>query len=169
MDEYYSTIAASYDELHGEEQERKLGEFLAHVSLPHGARLLDVGCATGRSALLLPHVVWQGIEPSSGLIAHASSDVQSSIVQGAAESLPFPDESFDVVLSLTVLQNVDDLSRSLSEMSRVCVRDGILLLSFLKRSSKAPIIDARIHEQFVVVEHWEQEKDLMYVCTKKSE
>ena len=46
-------------------------------------------------------VHWHGIEPSAGLIAHAPAAARARITQGLAEKLPWPDASFDVILSLT--------------------------------------------------------------------
>ncbi len=163
-DAYYSAIAQGYDALYGEEQDRKLAQFLARVELPRDATLLDVGCGTGRSAAMLPDVRWHGVEPAQGLIAHAPPGVRGRILQGAAERLPFPDASFDVVLSLTALQNFDDPAQGLREMRRVCKRGGALLVSFLARSPNAQLLDAAVRRELAVLDAWEDEKDAMYVC-----
>lgn len=164
-DEYYSGIAPGYDALYGAEQDAKLLEFLGHVE-PSGI-LLDVGCGTGRSAALLPAVRWYGVEPAAGLISHAPAELRPRIKQGVGEALPFPEASFDAVLSLTALQNYDDPAAGLAEMLRVCVPGGLLLVSFLKASPKAALLDALVRRILPVAESWEQAKDMMYVCWKQ--
>jgi len=162
--DFYSTIAPGYDELYGEEQDAKLREFLEKVTLLPGWSLLDVGCGTGRSAKLLRNVKWQGLEPAQGLIKCAPEDVQRKITLASAEAIPFPAGMFDVILSLTALQNFDDPKKGLDEMARVCKKNGLLLISFLKKFSKTEKLDALIRETFLVRDSWEQEKDVMYVC-----
>ena len=162
--DYYSEIAEGYDELHGEEQDAKLREFMDKITFLPGWNLLDVGCGTGSSARMLRNVKWQGLEPARGLIDQAHPSVQRKITQAAAENIPFPSGMFDVILSLTALQNFDDPARGLDEMARVCKENGILLISFLKKSPKAEQLDALIKENLAVRESWEGEKDMMYVC-----
>jgi len=159
--DYYSEIAPGYDELHGEEQDRKLVSFLERVTIPDAATVLDVGCGTGRSIRLL-NGHWHGVEPAEGLIEHAHPEAKPRIVKGVAEDLPFPDASFDVVLSLTVLQNVEDPAKALAEMKRVCKPSGIMLISYLNVAASR--LDVLVRELFSVQEEWERKPDRMFIC-----
>ncbi|MBR9700607.1 methyltransferase domain-containing protein [Candidatus Woesearchaeota archaeon] len=163
--DYYTGIAAGYDELHGEEQDAKLKEFLEKAVILPGVALLDVGCGTGRSIRFLKHVKWQGLEPSEGLRLHSHREAERKITEGVAEKLPYPDNMFDVVLSLTALQNFSDAKKGLEEMKRVC--KGFMLISYLKKSSKAKDLDKLLKKLFKV-ESWEGEKDMMYICRDKT-
>ena len=100
-------------------------------------RVLDVGCGAGQE--LLPFVrergaVGVGIDaaPEAGLAgrelfaAHAP-DARVAFARAAAESLPFADASFDVVVCRLALPYMDN-ARALSEMARVLRRGGLLLL-----------------------------------------
>ncbi len=167
-DDYYSSIAPGYDELHGAEQDEKLREFLARVELREGITLVDVGCGTGRSMAMLDDlsIQWHGIEPSAGLIEHAAPAARIRIKQARGEELPFPDASFDVILSLTALQNFDDPQKGLREMLRVAKPGAIFLISFLKKSPKRDELDRLVREGFQSVDAWEQSKDLMYICSQ---
>lgn len=167
MEDYYSTIAPGYDELYGLEQDDKLKEFLAKIEIPYQASLLDVGCGTGRSNLLLPQVKWQGIDPSQGLIAHAHADVRKKIICCRGEELPYPPGMFEYILSLTALQNFDDIDKGLSEMQRVLRPSGTLLLSFLKRSERTQQIVPIVAKYFEVQDSWENKKDFMFICKQK--
>ncbi len=167
MTDYYSTIAAGYDELYGQEQDDKLRQLLLRHEPIIYSSLLDVGCGTGRSHTLLPQIKWQGIDPSPGLIAHSHEDIRKKIICCKGEKLPFPNSMFNYVLSLTALQNFDDPNTGLIEMNRVLKPDGILLLSFLKRGETAQSIIPMVAEHFIVIEHWEDSKDFFFVAKKK--
>jgi demethylmenaquinone methyltransferase/2-methoxy-6-polyprenyl-1,4-benzoquinol methylase len=165
MDEYYTEIASGYDALHGEEQDRKLRQFLERVRLREGLVVLDVGCGTGRSAAMLAlyDAHWHGIDPSSGLLAYARMQ-KGKAVQGMAEAMPYPDASFDVVISLTALQNFIDPIKGLKEMRRVAKPGAIFFISFLKKAAKHEELDTAIRSLYAVEEHWEEPQDRMYIC-----
>lgn len=144
--DYYDSIAPSYEELHKDEQLRKL-QLIASVVTGFQGRVLDVGCGTGISTDF-----WHdtfgcecvGIDPSAQLIAHNTRNVSSFIV-GHAESLPFDNGEFDVVVSITALQNVDDIVLALQEIKRV--GKDTFVLSWLKKSARHnTIYDAIIAE-----------------------
>jgi SAM-dependent methyltransferase len=58
-----------------------------------------------------------------------SHGIEPRIVQGRGESLPWPDESFDLVTCQQVLEHVDDIDRVVSEMIRVARPGGALFVS----------------------------------------
>jgi 2-polyprenyl-6-hydroxyphenyl methylase/3-demethylubiquinone-9 3-methyltransferase len=112
---------------------------------PRKARLdvLDVGAAQGRTLLALQklghHAV--GVEPFAEAIetAHrlaARVGTTVDIREGAAESLPFPDRHFDVVLATSVMEHVVDLPCALREIHRVLRPGGVFW--FNSASSLAP-------------------------------
>jgi ubiquinone/menaquinone biosynthesis C-methylase UbiE len=169
MADYYSEIAEGYDELHSAEQEKKLHDFLARVALRHNLTLLDVGCGTGRSAKLLSFydLQWHGIDPSDGLLAQADSEIRARIRKASAEDIPWPDASFDIIISLTALQNFIHPAKGTQEMKRVAKPGALLLISFLKKSQKHEELNRLLHEHLIVKEQWEQEQDMMYICENK--
>lgn len=92
-----------------------------------GRRLLDVGAGQGAAvheALLRGADAW-GIEPSTGFGRVARARLRDAgfsprrIVRSAGERLPFPAESFDHVVSLQVLEHVEDPGRVIKEIGRV--------------------------------------------------
>jgi SAM-dependent methyltransferase len=86
---------------------------------------LDVGCGTGSLTARLGEAGYDmtGIDPSEGMLdvlRRRTPAVQA--VQGSATSLPFADNSFDLVLSVAVMHHIanpDDVLRTLAEMVRV--------------------------------------------------
>ena len=100
-------------------------DLVSHYGLEPGARILDVGC--GKGFLLydltqaLPGVEVAGIDISQHAIENAKEEVRPFLRQGNANDLPFEDNSFDLVISITTLHNlyVYDLWKSLKEIERV--------------------------------------------------
>ena len=94
-------------------------------------RVLDVGCGSGRLTLAAQSWVGEngeavGIDPSPEMIEVARQNAKragskAKFELGLAESLPFPDGSFDVVLNRLMLHHLpEDLKqRGLAEMRRV--------------------------------------------------
>ena len=58
--------------------------------------------------------------------------------------LPFPDESFDVVIAANVIHLLDDPYKALSELDRVCRPDGKLIIPTYVNKDKAKALDKTI-------------------------
>jgi len=104
-------------------QERRLNLVRSYVTLEN-QRILDVGCGLGTYVRRLrefsEHVWGTDIDPEK---ASAAAAHLPHIVQGAAESLPFRPDSFDVVLLNEVLEHVHDDRETIIEAVR-CVHPG---------------------------------------------
>jgi ubiquinone/menaquinone biosynthesis C-methylase UbiE len=85
-------------------------DVIAHFALRPGMRVLDVGCGKGFliKALMqeLPGLEVFGIDISLYALARCPEDVAGRVLSGSADSLPFPDGSFDCVLSLNTIHNL---------------------------------------------------------------
>jgi len=90
-----------------------------------GDSILDVGCGKGfllhDLTLEVPGVRIAGIDISPYALAHAKPEVASSLQFANATSLPFPDDTFDFVVSINTLHNlyIDGLFQALREIERV--------------------------------------------------
>ncbi len=86
-------------------------KIVEHFNLKAGDRVLDIGCAKGfliKDLLdVCPGLQVQGMEISSYAIENCHPDVQGKIIQGSADVLPFEDGSFQAVLCINVLHNLD--------------------------------------------------------------
>ena len=105
------------------------------IELPRvkGARFLDVGCSWGRWCVASARLGYLpvGLDPSLGAVMAAQRvakhlGVTAWFVVGDARFLPFPDDSFGVVYSYSVLQhfNLDDMRMATAEMHRVLAANG---------------------------------------------
>jgi SAM-dependent methyltransferase len=93
---------------------------------------LDVGCGEGRFCRLLRArgIKTVGIDPTEALLAEARRrDPAGDYRPGRAESLDYPDGSFDLVVSYLTLIDIPDLGAAIPEMARVLAPDGALLIA----------------------------------------
>ncbi|MFW5866062.1 MAG: class I SAM-dependent methyltransferase [Nanoarchaeota archaeon] len=162
--DYYDSIASGYDELHKVEQFQKLAIIDKTGIVRDSDRLLDVGCGTGFSLDYFSVKEAIGIDPSQGLISQYKG--KQTIMQGYAESLPFDDHSFDVVISLTAIQNFDDIEKGLLEMKRV--GKDRFALTILKRSPSTNLMRDFVKEIFEnhAIEEIEEEKDIIFLIRR---
>jgi len=101
--------------------------------LQRGERVLDVACGTGVVTRLAAERVGAagavaGLDVNPGMLAVARSqappDISIDWYEATAESMPLPDEAFDVVLCQMGLQFVPNKLAALREMRRVLVKGG---------------------------------------------
>jgi ubiquinone/menaquinone biosynthesis C-methylase UbiE len=98
-------------------------------------RLLMIGVGPGTDLMFIPPVVTSvaAVEPDEAFRRMASArasrrGIAVDIVDGVAESIPFPDNSFDSVHVGLVLCSVDDVSATLGEVRRVLAPGGRLVV-----------------------------------------
>ena len=92
-------------------------------------RILDVGCGTGANLkMLAAHGQAEGVDISEQAVDFCRERGLDSVKLGAAEELPYEDDSFDLVTALDVVEHLDDDVAGLREIRRVLRRDGRLLL-----------------------------------------
>ncbi|HYZ77064.1 MAG TPA: methyltransferase domain-containing protein [Gaiellaceae bacterium] len=121
----------SYDRFMGRYSRELAPRFVAFAGLEPGMRALDVGCGSGLlTAALADRLGATNVaaaDPSESLLAACADRVPGADVrQAPAERLPWPDESFDAVLSQLVLNFVSDADAAVAEMCRVAVPGGIV-------------------------------------------
>lgn len=126
--------------------ETSLGEYVANrekrlileLAQPvRGEKMLDVGIGTGFFAIefLKRGVEITGIDVSTKMLALAEKKGFKNISPGDAADLHFPEESFDLVVSVTALEFIMDPRRAVSEMMRVCKKGGRVIVGTLGADS----------------------------------
>ena len=95
-----------------------------------GERVLDLGCGAGTDSLVAAQMVGSdgsvtGIDMTPEMLAKARLSAETmgaanvEFVQGEAEALPFPDASFDVIVSNGVIDLIPDKAAVFAELFRV--------------------------------------------------
>jgi ubiquinone/menaquinone biosynthesis C-methylase UbiE len=125
--------ARAYERFMGRWSRAAGAEFLAWVAPPHGADWLEVGCGTGA----FTELVVEACAPAA-LVATDSMPTQIEYARSQraspraefqvadAQTLPFPDGTFDVIVAALVINFIADRDRALSEMRRVGRPAGIV-------------------------------------------
>jgi protein-L-isoaspartate(D-aspartate) O-methyltransferase len=118
-----------------------------HYQLPAKPKILDIGC--GKGFLLydllkvIPDAEIYGIDISPYAIANSKEEIRDRLQVGSATDLPWPDDYFDLVISITTLHNLHayDLDPALREMERVGKSNKYLCVeSYRNEQEKANLL-----------------------------
>lgn len=106
---------------------------LQRAGLAHGMQAVDVGVGTGLVARQAAVLVGDparvtGVDPSAGMLRNAKVPEGVRLVQGSAERIPFPDNSFDFLSMGYALRHISDLSVAFAEFHRVLKPGGRLCI-----------------------------------------
>jgi ubiquinone/menaquinone biosynthesis C-methylase UbiE len=127
------------------------------ASLQPGEQVLDVGCGTGTLAMEVARKVGRegsvaGVDPSAEQISRARSkaarhNVPVDFQIGVIEQLPFPDQTFDVVLSTLMMHHLPaPLKRQgLAEIARVLKQGGRVIIADFKPKKERKGQATRFH------------------------
>jgi demethylmenaquinone methyltransferase / 2-methoxy-6-polyprenyl-1,4-benzoquinol methylase len=133
----FDSTAADYDRI---EAMLALGtgssyrrQALVRAGLKTGMKVLDVGVGTGLVAvqeclLTGDAALVTGVDPSPGMMAASKLPKAMVLIEGRAESLPFPDNHFDFLSMGYALRHISDLSVAFAEFERVLKPGGRLCI-----------------------------------------
>lgn len=115
-------------------------QLIATAALQKGEQVLDLGCGTGTLSLMLkqrhPETTVVGLDADSEVLARArkklaSAHLEVTLAQGRATDLPYPDTSFDCVVSSLLFHhlNEEQTRRTAREVIRVLRPGGRFLVA----------------------------------------
>jgi SAM-dependent methyltransferase len=134
-----------------------------HYHLERGARILDVGCAKGFLVhdfiKVLSHADVLGCDISEHAIENAMPEIKHRVRIADSVSLPYPDSSFDLVVSINTLHNLHlpALEKALHEIERVGKKHKYIAMdSYRNEREKTNLLSWQLTcECFLTTDEWE--------------
>lgn len=132
--QFFDEVAVEWDASEVEEAQARLREIVTGLGIEPGSAVLDVGSGTGvLMPLLLEATDGKGqivaLDFSGEMLSRAQAKGHPvAYVQGDAQRLPFPAETFDWVICNAVFPHFLDKRRALSEAGRVLRKGGRLVI-----------------------------------------
>lgn len=133
----YDSYAFFYNFLFGRifNPGRELSANLVNQNAAYNAKVIEVGVGTGLSLpLYRPDLQITGVDISEKMLEKAKERISTHHLERVslhvmdAANLQFPDESFDFVVAMYVVSVVPDINKFLDEVSRVCKKNGDVVI-----------------------------------------
>jgi 2-polyprenyl-6-hydroxyphenyl methylase/3-demethylubiquinone-9 3-methyltransferase len=122
---------------------------------PVGLRVLDVGCGGGLLAEEFAQLgcVVTGVDPSTKSLEVARAHARETGLgidyrEATGESLPFADGEFGVVYCCDVLEHVNDVGQTVTEIARVLEPGGVFLYDTINRTRRAKILMIKVAQDW---------------------
>lgn len=128
-------------EFANEEPSQYLVDFFSNLDSSGGRKVLDIGCGGGRNAEMILRLGFEisacdlhesMVDSTRKRIANLDEEAAKRIILARMDSLPYPEESFDYIVSNGVFHNVDSIDefkRAVEEASRVLKDNGKIVLN----------------------------------------
>lgn len=153
---YYNKISKGYNELHKEEQLNKIK--IIKKNLKVSGKLLDIGAGTGISTKpFMKDADCISLDPNEEMLKQSPAKQ----VIGKAESLPFKENTFDVIISVTSFHHFN-LQKAVKEIKRVSKENTKYAFTILKKAKDFQKIRNYLKNNFKLKE-FDEEKDLILI------
>ena len=126
--------------------DKVVDDFINHYDLNEGSKILDVGC--GKGFMLydfkrkIKNLNIKGLDISNYAIQNSLEDVKKDLIVGNACELPYENNSFDLVISITTIHNLEnhDLKKSLTEINRVSKKNAFITVDAFRNEKEKEIM-----------------------------
>lgn len=122
--------------------------FREHFGLGPSSSVLDVGCGKGFMlhdlAQMIPGIKVAGVDISEYGVANTIEDTAGRVLVADAAALPFPARSFDVVICITTVHNLDrdGCGRALAEIERVARGRSFITVDAYRNDEEKVMMEA---------------------------
>ncbi|TMI28153.1 methyltransferase domain-containing protein [Candidatus Bathyarchaeota archaeon] len=149
---WYDALSRNYDELYGEEQNKKHAKVLELLGNREFKIIVDVGCGTGKLlGLISPRSRFGlGIDLSLQMLKRAkrrTTDSGVQLVRADASHLPLQDHIADGVTSVSMTESGSVFEEHFNELSRIATKDATLIMTIFDdkdRTSWKQLSETRI-------------------------
>jgi len=94
------------------------------------AKMLDIGCGSGAMMLAAGKMASiAGLEVSPTALKNLRGDVRGKTIAASVLNAPYPDESFDVITCLDVIEHIENDGYALNEIFRILKPGGLVLIN----------------------------------------
>ncbi|MCF7916157.1 MAG: class I SAM-dependent methyltransferase [Candidatus Omnitrophica bacterium] len=134
-----------------------------YYNLASGQKVLDIGCGKGFFLYdlksLIPDIEIRGIDVSKYALDNSKQEIKNFLDLGSACNLPYPDNYFDLIVSINTLHYlyINDLKKALQEIVRVGKDNGYIVVeSYRNEKEKANLLCWQLTcECFFTPSEWE--------------
>ena len=131
---WYDALSRNYDELYGEEKNKKHAKLLELLGNREFKIIVDVGCGTGKLlALISPRSQFGlGIDLSVQMLTRAKQRTTANgvqLVRADASHLPLQDHIADGVTSVSMTESGSVFEEHFNELSRIATKDATLIMT----------------------------------------
>ena len=140
---WYDALSKNYDELYGEEQNKKHAKVQELLGNRAFKIIVDVGCGTGKLlGLISPRSqVGLGIDLSVEMLNIAKQRTKESgiqLVRADASHMPLQDHVADGVTSVSMTESGPVLKEHFNELSRIATKDATLVMTIFDDRNRSP-------------------------------
>ena len=137
-------------------------DFASYYRLKPDACILDIGCAKGFMLKdfkkLMPKSTLLGVDISEYAIQNSDAEIRESLMLGNAMQLPFQDKSFDLVISINTIHNLEktECIKALNEINRVSKGNSFVMVDGWRNEIEREALDSWVLTARTVlsVEEW---------------
>jgi 2-polyprenyl-6-hydroxyphenyl methylase / 3-demethylubiquinone-9 3-methyltransferase len=166
---YYNSIAKGYGELYHEEQENKIEKIKKYLNVENKS-ILDLGSGDGvlNKFIDLENNKLFSVDISDKLLKINSNKKQNKFcLDIQKEKLDLPDNSINLIISMSVFQDLENFENIISEIKRIAKKETIIIISLIKISKKLETVEKLLIKNFNLAEKLEDEIDMVFICYTK--
>ena len=162
--EKYNSTSNFYDDRYRKIQNEKYALQFKDTNFKYKT-LLDAGCGTGLLFEYISNLNFSNLHRELGYIGldiswkmlmqfynknkRLNYRTNSSLILGDIENLPFREDRFDLIFSITSLQNLHDIKKGLKELIRVGKENAVLKLSILRKQLKLEEVTTYLNSRMI--------------------